>query len=156
MTTAENTQFYRLTTPRRPAGWRYRLISGFIGAGCLTLLLVAASLKPSPTGTGTHRQLNLPACAFLERTQLPCPTCGLTTAFAHTVRGQFGSALKVQPAGTVLALVCLITVVIVLYIHLSGRRPEFLWMAVHWQKIFYGAVGLFLFPWLWLCGWARW
>jgi len=156
MNTAENIQFPRPATPSGRTSWRYRLISGLIGAGCLAILLVAVSLEPSPTGVGTHQKLDMPACGFLERTQLPCPTCGMTTAFSHLVRGQIVSAVKVQPAGAVFAIVCLITVIVTIYINLSHRRPDFFWMAMHWQKIFYGTVGLFLLSWLWLCGLAWW
>ena len=156
MKTAENMQSEQTATPPRRASWRYRLISALAGAGCLSLLLVAASLEPSPTGTGTHQQLDMPACGFLQRTALPCPTCGMTTAFSHTVRGRIVSALKVQPAGTALALVCMIAVIMAIYINLSGRRPDLFWMAMHWRKFFYGGVGLFLLSWLWLCGVSWW
>lgn len=37
-------------------------------------------------------------------TGYPCPTCGMTTAFAHFVRGQWLRAAWVQPAGFVFAL----------------------------------------------------
>jgi hypothetical protein len=156
MDTVENRQSHLPETPCRRVSWRYRLISGLVGAGCLVILLVAVSLEPSPAGVGTHRQLDMPACGFLERTQLPCPTCGMTTAFSHLVRGQIVSAMKVQPAGAILAIVCVITVVVTTYINLSGRRPDFFWMAMHWRKIFYGALALFLFSWLWLCGLSWW
>ncbi len=33
----------------------------------------------------------------------PCPTCGMTTAFAFTVRGHFVSAFQAQPFGFLLA-----------------------------------------------------
>ena len=35
---------------------------------------------------------------------LPCPTCGMTTAFAHTVRGRWLAAARAQPAGFVAAI----------------------------------------------------
>ncbi len=61
--------------------------------GALTILLVASWLSPDPRGFGTHTQLGLPACAFRALTTLPCPACGLTTGFAHMVRGDVLAAL---------------------------------------------------------------
>ena len=45
----------------------------------LSILVVAAFLKPSPKGLGTHTQLGQNTCGFYERTDYPCPTCGMTT-----------------------------------------------------------------------------
>ena len=36
----------------------------------------------------------------------PCPTCGMTTSFAHAAKGHFIEAAKTQPAGFLLALGC--------------------------------------------------
>ncbi len=86
----------------RPA--RARLIAaGVAGAGVL-LLGLAAWLTPDPSGMGTHRQLGLPPCNMVILTGYPCPSCGMTTAFAHTVRARFLSAVRAQPAGFLLAL----------------------------------------------------
>ncbi len=41
---------------------------------------------------------------MLIRTGLPCPTCGMTTAFANTVRGRFWAAFLAQPTGLILCL----------------------------------------------------
>ncbi|MCC7292860.1 MAG: DUF2752 domain-containing protein [Phycisphaerales bacterium] len=90
----------------RPA--RARLIAaGVAGAGVFVLTL-AAWLTPDPSGMGTHRQLGLPPCNMVILTGHPCPSCGMTTAFAHAVRGRFLSALRTQPAGFLLALATMI------------------------------------------------
>ena len=60
------------------------------------LLAVAAWLEPSPTGIGTHQQLGLPPCTFWMLFGRPCPTCGMTTSWAHLVRGQCGERLAGQ------------------------------------------------------------
>ena len=41
---------------------------------------------------------------------IPCPSCGGTTAFAHFVRGQWGSALRANAASTLLAGLCVVGV----------------------------------------------
>lgn len=65
---------------------------------------IAAQVTPSPSGYGTHRQLGYPACLMPILTGHPCPTCGMTTAFSYTIRGQLLDAFHAQPAGLALAL----------------------------------------------------
>lgn len=80
------------------------------GAAILVLLAglscfyVAARLTPSAAGHGTHRELGYPACLMPVLANRPCPTCGMTTAFAYAVRGQLFRAFHAQPAGLALAL----------------------------------------------------
>lgn len=64
----------------------------FVGA----VMVIAASfwLTPDPHGYGTHRQLFLMPCWFRFFTGIPCPFCGMTTAFAHLSRGQVVQALE--------------------------------------------------------------
>lgn len=84
--------------------WRARLLAAGVCAGCLAVLSIAAGLTPARAGLGSHRQLGLGPCPLVTLVGYPCPTCGMTTAFAHTVRGQLGSAFHAQPAGFLLAL----------------------------------------------------
>jgi hypothetical protein len=78
-----------------------------LALGCLAVLAVAAMLEPDVRGHGTHVQLGLPPCGFLLLTGAPCPGCGLTTAFAHAIRGDLGPAAVANPFGLLLfALVC--------------------------------------------------
>ena len=72
------------------------------------LLATAAWLKPSPLRHGTHQQLGLPPCTFWVLFGRPCPTCGMTTAWAHLVRGQVIGALRANVGGTLLAVVAVI------------------------------------------------
>lgn len=80
------------------------------GLGSLTLLLLAVWLKPNPLGYGTHQQFGLPPCTIQFWFGIPCPSCGGTTAFAHFVRGQWGSALRANAASCLLAGLCVIVV----------------------------------------------
>lgn len=78
--------------------------------GCWLLFLMISAvflsawmLNPDDSGSGTHRQLGLPECLLLQATGVRCPTCGMTTAFAHFVRGHWVAALQANPAGVLLA-----------------------------------------------------
>lgn len=87
---------------------------------CLALagviaLVIAAMLEPDARGYGTHTQLGLPPCGFLALTGSPCPGCGLTTAFAHAVRGDWLLAVGANPFGLALFVaVCACTALSVL------------------------------------------
>ena len=79
-----------------------RLLWAIAGAAALAVLAAARALAPDPSGMGTHVQLGLPPCGWLYLTGLPCPTCGLTTAFAHMARLQVTSAFSAHALGPVL------------------------------------------------------
>ena len=69
------------------------------------VLVVAAAIEPDARGYGTHTQLGLPPCGFMLLTGSPCPGCGLTTAFAHGIRGHLSLAASANPLGLALFLV---------------------------------------------------
>jgi len=62
--------------------WVARFVSGAVALGLALVLALAALLEPSPAGHGTHTQLGLANCTFLELTGQPCPMCGATTSWA--------------------------------------------------------------------------
>ncbi len=62
-----------------------RLIILFVAAA---VIIGSRALTPDPSGYGTHRQFFMLPCFFRALTHLPCPLCGLTTAFTLTARGQ--------------------------------------------------------------------
>jgi hypothetical protein len=67
-------------------------------------MLVAAGLDPSPAGLGTHQQLGFPPCTLRILADIRCPSCGMTTAWAHFVRGQWARSLSANPGGFLLAV----------------------------------------------------
>lgn len=91
----------------RPVRGAVRLWGGLLLAGAAGVLGLAGWLHPDPRGFGTHEQLGTAPCGMLILTGYPCPTCGMTTAFAHAVRGQWWRAVCAQPAGFVFALATL-------------------------------------------------
>jgi hypothetical protein len=80
-----------------------RVALGLLAIGLLAPSLVASRLTPDRLGYGTHRQLGLPPCGFLTQLKIRCPTCGMTTAWSHAVRGEWTSAASASAAGTLLA-----------------------------------------------------
>ena len=106
---------------------------------CVGLLVLAACLSPDPSGVGTHTQLGVAPCSMMVLWGVPCPTCGMTTAFAHTVRGQWFAAIRAQPAGWLAAVAtavfggsCAVTAV-------TGRK----WV-VNWYRVPPGRVVLII------------
>jgi hypothetical protein len=71
-----------------------RVFSAFLLVGAAAALGLSFVLTPSPAGWGTHLQLHLAPCLFHLFTGLPCPFCGMTTAFAHMARGQVAAAFS--------------------------------------------------------------
>lgn len=82
-----------------------RLLWWTVAGGCLIVLATAGALDPDARGYGTHTQLGLPPCGFLLLTGSPCPGCGLTTAFAYAMAGQWSLAASANPLGLVLFVV---------------------------------------------------
>ena len=126
---------------------RGRAIALLVLGGATVLLGVAAWLTPSPTGVGTHQQLGLAPCSMLLLGGVPCPTCGMTTAFSHCVRGQWISAIVVQPAGFVLALATIAAAFVSLAVLATGRVWVVNWYRIPPARVAVCAVVLMLSSW---------
>ena len=113
---------------RRPSA--ARLAAALVFIGCVALLAVGIWLEPNPTGLGTHQQFGLPPCTMVMLVGYPCPTCGMTTAFAYAVRGELLLAFNAQPAGFALAVATVVAGAISLSVILSGK----VW-AVNWYRV---------------------
>jgi hypothetical protein len=105
-----------------PATLTQRLTALLIALGAITVLLVAVVLAPSPEGHGTHTGLGLPNCGWVVAFDTPCPTCGMTTSYAHAVRGDLLTAASTQPMGTLLAVLTASIAVGGLHAAISGCR----------------------------------
>jgi hypothetical protein len=131
-------RFVRMERPR--AGRLYALAIALTAVG---LLVLAAALQPAAVGMGTHRQLGLPRCGFELTTGLPCPTCGMTTAFALTVRGRCVEAVKVQSAGFIFALATVGVGLVAAGGALTGKRPALNWYRIKPDRlVFWIAAGV--------------
>lgn len=108
--------------------WWQRSLMVLGGAFLVTLLVVAATLQPSPRGMGTHRQLGLPPCSLVMLAGIRCPSCGMTTSWAYLVRGNLLGALRANAGGALFGLAAILSGPWLLVSGLSGRwrvwRPD--------------------------------
>jgi Protein of unknown function (DUF2752) len=113
--------------------WYERLPLVLVGIGLVALLGVSARLTPSPAGLGTHHQLGLPECSVRQFVGIRCPSCGMTTSWAHLVRGQVVAAVKANSGGALLAIVAFAAGPWMLLCGVRGRwlfRPPNEWAVV--------------------------
>jgi len=130
----------------------YRLRATVVMAVCGGVLGLAMYVKPEGRGLGSHEQLGMAGCGFYERTGYPCPTCGMTTAFAHVVRGQLLEAFTVQPAGALGALMCVLAVVVSGYVVVTGKRlGSKYYFRINWIVVMMVIASVVLAAWGWLC-----
>ncbi len=93
--------------PEPIAGWQ-RAILLFTGLVLVALLITAALLPPSKTGMGTHQQLGLPPCSVVMIFGSRCPACGMTTSWAHLMRGQVLQSAHANTGGMLLAMFAIV------------------------------------------------
>ena len=118
-----------------------------VAAACAALLGLARYLPPDGRGFGTHQQLGIPPCSFVLTSGLPCPTCGMTTAFSLVMHGRPWSAFKAQPAG---ALLCIATVGLLaasVYAAVTGRIVSVNWDRLGPVRLALGAALLLMLAW---------
>lgn len=101
----------------------------------LAVVITATTLNPDPAGHGTHTQLGLPPCGFLETTGLPCPGCGLTTCFSHMVRLEIVGAAAANPFGVALFLVTFFTIPIAGWGMIRGLPVMDTLERLHFEKV---------------------
>jgi hypothetical protein len=104
------------------AALRARIVGATVAGSALGVLVVASSVTPAAEGHGTHTQLGLPACGWAMVSGSPCPTCGMTTSFAHAVRGELAEAFFCQPMGLLLAIGAAIAFWAGLHIAVTGSQ----------------------------------
>jgi hypothetical protein len=110
-----------------------------ICVGTTAVLVVAALLVPDMRGMGTHEQLGLDACGFVRWAGMPCPSCGMTTAFAHAVRGHWVAAFIAQPMGFLMAVLTGIIAIGSAAAVVQGRTWTINWYRLHPSRV---AIGL--------------
>ena len=125
-------------------GGIYGTYAGFV----IAAFAVGATLTPAPSGLGTHVALGLPPCLFLAVTGLPCPACGMTTAFVHVAHGRLLDAFVAQPFGALLALASLAGLAALPVAFLRGVTPRALFDHPRANRIALVLLALFALAWV--------
>ncbi len=124
--------------------WRIRLGLILILLGLGVVLTLAAWIHPydahgRPRQRGTHQQLGLNQCSFVQLTGKPCPSCGLTTSFALLMHGDLNSSLHSNAVGTLMAVFALL---LMPWCVVCLLRRRLLWIR-DWEWTLLLAVGTF-------------
>ncbi|MCX5660912.1 MAG: DUF2752 domain-containing protein [Planctomycetota bacterium] len=127
--------------------WSNRLVGLALVVGPGSLLAVASRLTPDARGMRTHEQLGLPPCGFAAVSGYPCPTCGMTTAFAHAAHGQIVDAVVAQPFGGLLAIASACAVLIGAYALVTDLPLAPLFRPANRMAFLYLLLALFLGSW---------
>ena len=128
-----------------------RVVGLFLFLPTVTILLLAISLTPDPSGMGTHHQLGLNPCSFWLLFSIPCPMCGMTTTFAHLAHFQVVEALLTQPFGVVLFALMLVLLVLGGIDLTTGKglyKPAFQWFLKREVVFSRGLVSGLLLGWI--------
>jgi hypothetical protein len=99
-----------------------RAVCAVLASVAMAVLAVAAWLEPAASGVGTHQALGLAPCGWMQGMGVPCPSCGMTTAFALAADGSFLASAYVQPMGFLLAVGTAATALVCAYVALTGSR----------------------------------
>lgn len=113
--------------------WPQRAAMVLAGGALLALLVTASRLPPNPRGMGTHQALGLPPCSLVTWFGLRCPSCGMTTSWAHLTRGHLLAAVRANSGGTLLGLAAVVCGPWLLGSGLYGRwlgRPPHEWLTL--------------------------
>lgn len=124
-----------------------RMIWGLAGLACGAVLVTAAMIHPDPRGFGTHEALGMRSCGFILMSGLPCPTCGMTTAYSQMMHGRPLAAFVAQPAGFVLCLGTMVGAVLCLRIAILGRIPWINWDRIGPVRVMLGFAALLIGGW---------
>lgn len=92
--------------PRWVRGGLLLVVGGLLVVFALAWRIDPYNGRGAEQRMGTHQQLGLPPCTFLLATGLPCPSCGLTTSFSYTVRGDLVNGARANWVGVLLCLGC--------------------------------------------------
>jgi hypothetical protein len=118
---------------RSDAAGRRRLIALSVAIAAIGLLGAASWMTPAAEGHGTHTQLGLPPCQWPALYGMPCPTCGMTTAFAYAVDGDLAASFMAQPMGFLLAIVTAAALLSSLYVLATGSAIGGLYLRL-WNR----------------------
>ncbi|QDV43644.1 hypothetical protein Enr13x_35010 [Stieleria neptunia] len=107
----------------RLGAWLLRIAAAGVAALLVGLLATAWTLQPDSSGLGTHHQLGLPPCSIRVLFGIRCPSCGMTTSWAHAMNGDFLAAARANVGGFLLAFYALACLGTMLQMVRGGKLP---------------------------------
>lgn len=137
------------------ASWIATIVTALLAIGCLAVLGAAMATRPDGSGVGTHEQLGLRPCGFLDRTDYPCISCGMTTSFSLAVRGRLLASFINQPAGAFLAIGTMALAIYFTFVTLTRKKIDLLYIGIYWKRYFFSGLALLLGVWA-VQGFRRW
>lgn len=133
---------------RKDRAFLIRLAHACTAAGIAFVLVLSFRLHPDPRGLGTHEQLFLRPCSFYSQTGLPCPTCGMTTAFAHMAHGNVREAFVAQPMGALGFVGCVILLPFMAFAAVSGANLFQMILELPWKPLSWVLGAMFASAWI--------
>lgn len=143
----ERSQQVNRTKIFRPASFRERIVAVIVCLGVTAYFAAFALAGRNDVDIGRY----VGYCGFRQRTNLPCPTCGMTTATLAFARGNIWEAFQIQPAAGMLYSAAVIAAVIGLLIGVSGLYPNLLERTFRELKLGHVILALAV---ILACGWA--
>jgi hypothetical protein len=129
------------------AAWVDRSVAALVAVVAVVLTVVLAGATPDARGHGTHEQFDMAVCGWPLHYNIPCPTCGCTTAACQLVHGDVVGAFVTQPFGAAIALAGLLLGLHALSCLVRGRSFVDLLVRLPFWRIVAGAVVLLLLAW---------
>jgi len=99
-----------------PASFRQRIIAAIVCVVVVAYFAFFALAGHFNIDIGRH----LGYCGFKQRTNLPCPSCGMTRATLAFAQGRIRQAFDTQPAAGLLYCVAVVGAALALFIAVSG------------------------------------
>ena len=114
--------------------------------------MIAWILTPSEDGLGTHQQMGLPPCNWIVAANMPCPTCGMTTAFSFAAHGNLLESFRTQPLGALLAVATAMVVLVGGWTAVSGSMIAPFFSGLFGKRLLWVVVVLLLVAWAYKIG----
>ncbi len=104
------------------ASARQRIIAAIVCLAVLVYFGVFALLAHYQVDMGRH----LGYCGFKQRTNLPCPSCGMTTATLAFAQGNIAEAFYIQPAAGLLCCAAVLAGGLAFFVAVFGVYFDFI------------------------------
>ena len=131
----------------RAASVRQRITAAIVCLAVSAYFGVFSLLGHHRVDIGQH----LGYCGFKQRTNLPCPSCGMTTATLAFAQGNIAEAFYVQPAAALLYCAAVLAGGSAFFVAVLGVYFEFISRFFTEIKIRYMILALIV---ILVCGWA--